>query len=394
MNDTTPKTDSDRCPKRGLATRLIHGGEPQPRTEGAVAAPIFQSSTFEYGGDEGYHDLKYIRLNNTPTHRVLHDKLARAEGAEAGLATASGMAAITAALLTVLEAGDHLIAQNTLYGGTHDFLTQDLPRFGIEVSFIDGDAPDSWERQVRETTKAIYVETLSNPLLDMPDLEASVAFARRHGLVSMIDNTFASPVAYQPCPAGFDLSLHSATKYLNGHSDIVAGAVIGSRSRVEAVRRTLNHLGGSLDPHAVYLLYRGMKTLELRYHRQSSNALRLARFLDTHPAVTQVNYPGLESHPRHERAKALLSAYGGMLSFELEGGTDAAERTLSRLELPIVAPSLGGVESLATRPATSSHAGMTAEDRAAAGISDGLIRVSVGIETEADLLADFEQALA
>ncbi len=380
-------------PTRRLDTLLIHAGEPEPRIEGAVSMPIFQSSTYEYAGATSYHDLKYIRLNNTPNHRVLHDKLAALETAEAAVVTASGMAAVSTALLGVLSAGDHLLIQRVLYGGTHDFITHDAPGLGIEVDFIDADDPASWEAKLRPRTKAIYVEAMSNPLLEVGDLEAAVAFARRHGIVSMIDNTFASPVNFRPAEHGFDLSLHSCTKYMNGHDDIVAGAVIGKRALVDRVRLKLAHLGGSLDPHAAFLLHRGMKTLALRVRHQNASALAIARHLERHAAIARVNYPGLESHPRHARAQKLFGGFGGMLSFELRGGLEAADRLLDRLELPISAPSLGGVESLITRPATTSHSGMSRQDRAKLGIGDALVRLSVGIEATDDLIADFEQAL-
>jgi cystathionine beta-lyase/cystathionine gamma-synthase len=379
---------------RRIETRLIHAGEPRPRIAGAVAMPIFQSSTFVYEGEASYHDVRYIRLNNTPNHVALHAKLAALEGGEAALVTASGMAAISTTLLSLLATGDHILVQRCLYGGTHDFVTKDLPRLGISCSFIDADDPPSWRAHLRERTKVIYVETLSNPLLEMGDLEAVVAFARAHGLVSVIDNTFATPIAFQPLEHGFDLSVHSCTKYLNGHSDIVAGAVIGSAARVADVKHQLDHLGGALDPHACALLHRGMKTLALRVRWQSSTALALARFLAKHPAVARVHYPGLETHPQHERAAASLGAtFGGVMSFELHGDVAAADRLIAALEYAICAPSLGGPETLITRPATTSHAGLATDERRQLGIADGLIRLSIGLEAPDDLIRDFEQAL-
>jgi cystathionine beta-lyase/cystathionine gamma-synthase len=348
---------------------------------------------FEYAGETSYHDLKYIRLNNTPNHQVLHGKLAALEGGEAALVTASGMAAISTTLLSVLSAGDHVLAQDCLYGGTYDFITRDLGAFGITYDFIDADAPASWAAQLKPTTRAIYVETMTNPLLQVGDLEAVPGFARAHGLVSLIDNTFATPVNFRPLERGFDLSLHSATKYLNGHSDIVAGAVIGRAALVERVTHKLNHLGGSMDPHAAFLLARGMKTLALRVRYQNASALEIARRLEAHPAVARVNYPGLASHPRHARAAALFEGCGGVLSFELHGGTRAAEQFLKRTAIPVVAPSLGGVETLVTRPAKTSHAGMSVEERRRAGVSDGLVRVSIGLEATSEIAEDFEQAL-
>lgn len=377
----------------GLETKLIHAGEPKPRIGGAVSMPVFQSSTFESAGESSYHDIRYIRLNNTPNHFVLSKKLAAIEHAEAGLVTASGMAAISTALLTILKCGDHLLAQNCLYGGTHDFVTRDLERFGIEFSFIDADDPDSWKAQLRPNTKAVYCETITNPLIQVADLEGVTRFAKDNGLVSLIDNTFASPVNFNPIDRGFDLAMHSGTKYLNGHTDIVAGAVVGSAELVEQVRHKLNHFGGALDPHACFLLHRGMKTLVLRVKAQCENAMQIARFLQGHDAVARVYYPGLESHPQHQRAKALFAGFGGMLSFELKGGAVAADRLVKRVALPIHAASLGGVESLIIIPAKSSHLGMTPQDRARVGISDGLVRFSTGIESAEDLIDDLRQAL-
>lgn len=376
-----------------LETKLIHAGEPEPRISGAVSMPIFQSAMFEYAGESSYHDLKYIRLNNTPNHVALHEKLAALENAEAALVTASGMAAISTALLTVLSSGEHLLAQNCLYGGTHDFLTKDFSAFGISFDFIDGDDPDSWKEKLRPNTRAIYVETMTNPLLQVADLQAVVKFAKEHELISLIDNTFASPVNFRPVEWGFDLSLHSCTKYLNGHSDIVAGAVIGRTDLIEKITHKLNHLGGSLDPHACFLLHRGIKTLAVRVKYQNESALEIAEFLNQHPAIAKVNYPGLESHPRYQRARELFDGFSGMLSFELKDGLETAERFIKNTTLPVIAPSLGGIETLITRPATTSHSGMSPEDRQRLGISDALIRVSVGIEATDEIIEDFDQAL-
>ena len=377
-----------------IDTKLIHAGEPDPRILGAVSIPIFQSAMFEYGGETDYHDIKYIRLNNTPNHIAVHQKLMALENAEAALVASSGMAAISTALLTVLSAGDHLLIQDSLYGGTHDFVTKDLGSFGITFDFVNADRPDSWDQKLRPKTRAIYVETMSNPLLQIPDLEAVAAFARDHGVVSLVDNTFASPMNYRPPEHGFDLSLHSATKYLNGHSDIVGGAIIGRAELVDRIKHRLDHLGGSMDPHQCYLLYRGMKTLALRVRCHNESALKVATFLAEHPKVARVNYPGLQTHPQHQRARALFDGFGGMLSFEMKGGLEAAERFIEATTLPIVAPSLGGVETLVTRPATTSHRGMAPEDRQRLGITDSLIRVSIGIEATEDLIEDFGRALA
>jgi cystathionine beta-lyase/cystathionine gamma-synthase len=377
-----------------IETQIIHAGEPEPKLGGAVALPIFQSSTFQTRENTGYHDQQYIRLNNTPNHVALHQKLAALENAQAALVTASGMAAISAALLTVLSAGDHLLVQSCLYGGTHDLLTYDLRDLAISFDVIDGNRPGTWKSKLRANTKAIYVETMSNPLLEVPDLEAVSVFAKAEGIVSMIDNTFASPINFRPAEMGFDLSLHSCTKYLNGHSDVVAGAVIGASDLITKVTHKLNHLGGALDPHACFLLHRGIKTLAVRVRYQNESALKIAGFLLQHPKVAKVNYPGLESHPQNRRAREIFAGFGGVLSFELKGGVRAADRLIDSVRLPTSAPSLGGVESLITRPVKTSHAGMPPGELAKAGISDGLIRLSVGLEATADLIEDLENALS
>jgi len=374
-----------------IDTKLIHAG--QPRIAGAVEMPIFQSAMFEYAGETSYHDLGYIRLNNTPNHKALHTKLAALENAEAALITASGMAAISTTLLTVLSAGDHLLAQSTLYGGTQDLITHDLPRLGIAVDLIDADDASSWRAQLRPNTKAIYVEAMTNPLIEVADLEAVVAFARANKLVSLIDNTFATPVNFRPIETGFDLSLHSATKYLNGHADIVGGAVAGGAQWIERITHRMNHLGGCMDPHAAFLLNRGLMTLALRIRHQNQSTLRIAQFLQDQPAVAKVNYAGLESHPRHARARKLFTGFGGVLSFELRGSAEQADALMGKLTIPAIAPSLGGIRSLITRPAVTSHSGLSREERQRARIGDGLIRFSVGIEDTNDLIEDLEQAL-
>ena len=379
---------------KNVETKLIHAGEPEPRIGNAVSMPIFQSSTFQYSGEQEYSDIKYIRLNNTPNHEVLHRKLAALESAEAGLVTSSGMAAISTTLLTFLSAGDHLLAQRGLYGGTHDFIARDFESMGIECDFVDGESVEHWSEKLRSSTKVIYVEALTNPLLQVADLEAVVRFARQNKLLAIIDNTFTSPINFRPLEQGFDVTVHSCTKYLNGHSDIVAGAVIGPTDLVDKVRRRLGHLGGSLDPHACFLLQRGMKTLALRMKYQNESALKIARFLEAHSSISGVNYPGLESHPQHRRARRLFDGFSGMLSFEIQGGVEETRRFLEKVTIPIVAPSLGGVETLITLPATTSHSGLTPEERRELGISDTLVRVSVGIEATEDLVEDFDQALS
>jgi cystathionine beta-lyase/cystathionine gamma-synthase len=376
-----------------IETQAVHAGEARPGPEGSTVFPIYQGTVFATQPGEGYHDIQYIRLNSTPSQNYLHGKLAALEGAEAALATSSGMAAITTILHTLLRAGDHLIVGDTLYGGTHNFLTDHAADLGWTYTFVDPHDPASWAAARQPNTRAFLVETITNPLMRVGRLAEVAAFARAEGLVSVIDNTFASPVNFRPVEAGFDLVFNSATKYLNGHSDLVAGSLAGSAELVDRVRRKLNIYGATLDPHAGFLLARGLKTLALRVRAQNGNAQAIAEFLAEHDKVAAVNYAGLADHPDHTHAAELLAGFGGMLSFRLAGGLDAAEAFLEALRLPVVAPSLGGVESLVTRPAITSHAGMTPADREKVGVTDDLIRFSVGIEHADDLIADLTRAL-
>jgi cystathionine beta-lyase/cystathionine gamma-synthase len=375
-----------------LDTNVVHAGRPTPNVEGAVVTPIFQSSNYLMGKETAYGDVRYIRLSNSPNHQVLHARLAVLEGTEAALVTSSGMSAITSTLLAFLHSGDHVIAHESLYGGMQSWFEHDAPRLGIRCTRIDAKRSDGWEQALRPETKVVYVESITNPLMEVLDLEAIVAFARRHRLTSIIDNTFTSPVNFRPAKIGFDIVVHSATKYLNGHNDIVAGAVAGTAAHMERVIRVVNHLGGSLDPHACFLLERGMKTLVLRVERQNASGLRVARALAAHPKARRVNYAGLENNPGHKIASTLFEGCGGMLSFYTQTA-EQAERFLERVRIPLHAASLGGAESLVVRPSRSSHLGLTPDERAAIGVTDDLIRVSVGIESADELVADFEQAL-
>jgi len=377
--------------EQGFDTKLIHAGELVPRVHGAVTLPVFQSATFELEDDQ---PVRYIRQGNTPNHTVLGNKLAALEGAEACHVTGSGMAAISTSLLTILSTGDHLLAQWGLYGGTHELLSRSFPKLGIAVEWIDANCPETWAAKLRPTTKLIYVESMSSPLFRVGDLLAVAAFARANGLVSIIDNTFASPLNFRPAESCFDLSIHSGTKYLNGHDDIAAGAVIGRREWVTKIAHRMSHFGGALDPHAAFLLHRGLKTLGVRVRYQNESALKIAEFLESQSEIERVNYPGLQSHPDHARARDLFLGFGGTLSFEVVGGAASAERLMRRLTLPVAAPSLGGVDSLVMRPAAVSHAGLTGAERAALGIRDGLVRLAVGLETTEDLILDLAQALA
>lgn len=376
-----------------FSTKLVHAGEPRPRIAGSVALPIFQSSTFEYGGETRYNDVHYVRLSNTPNHEALHAKLAALEETEAALVTSSGMAAIAPALLALLSPGDHVIAHRCLYGGTRTLFTHDLAELGIGTTFVDAERPETFAGALTPKTKLIYVEVMTNPLLEVAELDVVAAFAKEKGIFSLIDSTLATPYNFRPATRGFDLVLHSATKYLNGHSDVAAGAIAGSRELVGRVKRKVDYLGSSLDPHACFLLSRGLRTLDLRMERHNRSALALARFLAGHAKVAEVFYPGLESHRGHARAKTWFHGSGGLLSFRPKGGVPAADQFLRTVKLAASAPSLGGPETLLTRPATTSHAGQSAEERAELGITDELVRVAVGLEAEEDLLEDFAQAL-
>lgn len=376
--------------KAGFNTTAIHSGEKV--FERAVTQPIFQSSTYVFEGETQYLDVKYGRLNNTPNHQTLGEKIAALEKAEDAVVTASGMAAITSALLGLVEPGGHLLAQDNLYGGTYYFLKDDFPFWGREVSLFPTGDSSFIEKHIRKNTKAIYVETISNPLLKVPDFETIVSVAHKHGALAIIDNTFASPYNFNPIEVGFDVVLHSATKYLNGHSDVLAGVIAGKKETLKETRKLICHLGPVLDPHGCFLLNRGIKTLGLRMREHNASALELAHFLKTLKKVEKVYYPGLEDHPDHPRSKQYFKGFGGMVSFDFKGSADDLERAMRRLTLPFVAPSLGGVESLITRPSTTSHSGISVEERSQLGIKDTLVRFSVGLEDVNDLKDDFQQA--
>ncbi|MCB9692462.1 MAG: aminotransferase class I/II-fold pyridoxal phosphate-dependent enzyme [Alphaproteobacteria bacterium] len=374
---------------RRPATELVH--TPGESVQGAVVPPVHRSANYLQEDVGTYASVRYQRLSNTPQHLAIGQKLARIEHTDSALTFASGMAAISTALLALLSAGDHLIVQRNLYGGTATFL-RDLARWGIESTAVDGADPSTWDAARRPTTRLFYLESISNPLLEVPELATAARWAHQHGLVAAIDNTFLSPVQYRPAEDGFDLVLHSATKYLGGHSDLVAGVVAGRADLVERIHHQQNHLGGSLDPQALFLLDRGLKTLHLRVPAQAATALRLARVLEDHPMVSRVRYPGLPSDPAHSRA-ARFDGCGGMLAFEL-ATPEAARRFVDRVRIPLHAASLGSVESLVVLPARSSHLGLTPEERAAIGISDSLVRMSVGVEDPDDLEEDVLRALA
>ncbi len=374
-------------------TQAIHAGEPRPFIERAIIAPIFQSSTYEYGGEASYNDVRYVRLNNTPNHTTLAEKLAALEGTETGVVTASGMSAISTALLSVISEGGNLLSQDCLYGGTHHFLHEQYSQFGRSASFFPIEDISNLKKYLTPKTQGIYVESVSNPLLKIGDLKAVVAFAKQNGLITLIDNTFPSPYNFNPAHLGFDVVLHSATKYINGHSDVAAGAILTSHELFKKVVPVMNHLGPCLDPHACFLLNRGLKTLGVRMRFQNESAMKLAQALSSVKKVKKVIYPGLESHPDHRLAKELFRGFGGVVCFEYDGTASELDAKLHKMILPASAPSLGGVETLMTRPATTSHSGVPAAKREQLGVSDSLVRVSVGLEDPEDLIEDFLKVL-
>jgi cystathionine beta-lyase/cystathionine gamma-synthase len=370
----------------------IHG-VPQRRPDWAPVAPaVQQSSTFvaPVGSDEDILDSRY---GNNPNQIQVAKKYALLEGAEDAIFLASGMGATALAHLAVLRPGDHLVSSSWIYGGTQHLFDEELGRLGIDITYVRPDQPRLWRRSVRKATRAIFVETPTNPLMRVVDLGPVAHVAREFGLALLVDATFASPINFRPLEHGADIAITSATKYLNGHSDVIAGAVAGSPSFVEEVNRLMRLWGQAIDPHAAWLVDRGMRTLALRMARHNANGAAVAEWAASHPAIATVHYPGLPSHPDHAYAKAVLDGFGGMVGLELAGGPKAAERMLKRIKLVTHAPSLAGVETLVSEPRYTSHKGISTEDRAALGIPDGFLRLSCGIEDADDIIADLGQAL-
>jgi methionine-gamma-lyase len=376
----------------------VHGrGQVRP---GPLATPIVQTSTFAFGSAaemrrhlEGDEELfLYTRYAN-PTVRELEESLAAVEGAEAALALSSGMAAMTTAVASLVRAGDEVLASSSLYGGTVRLLNDLLPRFGVDARFLGAPDLEHVDRVAGERSRVLIVESPTNPGLEIVDLAAVCASAHARGLAVVADNTFATPLLQRPLALSVDLVMHSLTKALAGHSDVIGGALAGSRARIDAARATMKILGGCMDPHAAFLVLRGIKTLHLRVERQCENALALARRLERHPAVRRVLYPGLPSHPGHEVARRQMSAFGGVVTLVLAGGLPAAERFYDRLRLVARAASLGGVESLASLPVHTSHYGLPEAQLREAGIDPGMVRLSLGVEDASDIVADVERAL-
>ena len=387
-------------PRWADATRAIRSGERKTGLNAPVTAPIVRSANFTFASTaemkrwaEGKSKAYIYTRYGNPTLAVAEAKIADLENGEAALVTASGSAAISSALLSLLQAGDELIATRQLYGGSYRLMRDILPRMGIRVHHVEANL-EGVDQLVNAKTRAFYLETPTNPTLGLVDLKKVVALARKHKLVSLIDNTFATPILQKPLDLGFDLVLHSATKYLAGHSDIVAGAVAGSRERIRMVRQTMISLGGSMDPDPAYLLIRGLKTLEIRVRRQCQSAGSVARFLERHPKIARVHYPGLPSHPDHRLAKRQMTGFGGMLAFDLKGGLSAARRFCDKTRIFLLAASLGGVESLIMLPIYTSHYRMSTVELAAAGVLPGTVRMSIGLEDPGDLIADLKLALS
>jgi methionine-gamma-lyase len=391
---------SQKSKRLGDATLALHAGQDNFHKAGSVAVDVCRTSTFTFSSTE---EMKrwaegkssayiYTRYGN-PTLAVAEKKIAALEGAEAAVVTASGMAAISSALLSVLRAGDEIIATRQLYGGAYRLMRDEFPRLGIVVRHVETDLAGI-EQLVNPRTKALYVESPTNPTLRLVDLHKAIRFAKEWDLVAMIDNTFASPVLQKPIDLGFDIVLHSATKYLSGHSDLIAGVAAGSEAWMKKIRHAIIAFGGSMDPEAAFLLIRGLKTLGVRMERQARNAMIVAKFLAKHPKVARVHYPGLASHPDHALARRQMKGFGAMLAFDLKGGLSSARRFCDRVRVFLLAVSLGGVESLVSLPVYTSHYNMTTPELRAVGVGPGTVRVSVGIEDSEDLVEDLRQALA
>ncbi|MXV82426.1 aminotransferase class I/II-fold pyridoxal phosphate-dependent enzyme [Candidatus Poribacteria bacterium] len=389
----------------GKATQAIHAGEARTsstqKTGMPLLPPIYQNSTFRFATAaecaEAFQDEEsgyvYTRWGN-PTQEVLEQKLAVLEAGEAALATASGMGAVSTALLTALAEGGHVVAMENLYSATFQILNEELPRFGIETTFVDATDPTQIAHAIRADTKVLYLESPTNPLLKLVDLQAAAEIAKAHGVISMIDNTFATPCGQQPITFGIDVVVHSMTKYMSGSGAVIAGAIIGQKEFiVRAKEGALRNFGAVISPFNAWLTLHGLTTLPLRFARHSENATRVAAFLEAHPAAAWVRHPSLPNHPQHELAKRQMDAFGGMITLELKGGRAAGEHLVDHLQLCSLAVSLGDVRTLICHPASTTHSHVPAEIRRQTGITDGLVRISIGLEDTEDIIADLGQAL-
>ncbi|WP_048331296.1 trans-sulfuration enzyme family protein [Bizionia psychrotolerans] len=375
--------------KFGINTICTHVGEIEDKQFKGAVSPIYVSTSYEF---DAVDIKRYPRYFNTPNQEHLAKKIAALEHTEAALIFGSGMAALSAMFLTFLRSGDHLVVQNTLYGGASHFIREEFPKYGIEFTFTDGFSVSDFEAAIKPNTKLIHIETPSNPLLTITDIKGIAKLGRSNGILTTIDNTFASPINQNPIDFGIDIIMHSATKYLGGHSDILAGALAASEELIGQIWHVAKNFGGNLSDYTVWMLERSMKTLALRVKAQTKNAYKLAKYLEKHPDVKAVYYPGLKSHPQYELAKSQMHGFGAMMSFELQDGLDAL-KFQKQLELIKSSMSLAGVESTVLSPYLTSHALLSQEERDAIGISDQLIRFSVGIESKKDLIADIEQAI-
>ena len=375
-----------------LSTLAVHGPAPTRDVDAPIVTPLYQSVNFvqEVGTSDG---LRYPRYGNTPNAEEVQRRLAAMEGAEAALVLASGMGATACALLALLRPGDHLLASSWLYGGTRTLLTEEFTTLGIEVTLVDPMESRGWRKRMRKHTRAIFVESPVNPSCRVVDLRPISYLTHDSGLALVVDSTFASPVNLRPIEMGADVVIHSATKYLNGHHDVLSGAVCGTAPYIEEVRRKMTLWGQAPDPFACWLLDRGLKTLDVRVRRQNENAMRIALWASARKDIRKVHYPGLPDHPDHDTARTMLDGFGGMLGIEVAVGAKGTEKVLRRLRLWRHAPSLGGVDSLVSEPRFTSHEHLSADERAHLGVPDGFLRLSVGIEDADDLIADLEQAL-
>jgi cystathionine beta-lyase/cystathionine gamma-synthase len=379
-------------------TEAVRGGTDLSKKNGPLSTPIYQTSTFEVTDSERqvqvtHTDMFYTRYGN-PTHTVAESAIAELEGTDAALLFASGMCAVTTTVLGLLKSGDHIVAQRDIYGGVTKFFTQWLPKLGIEVTLVDTNDYEQHVRAIRANTKMLYLESPTNPVARVIDLKKVAGVAKKHNLISMIDSTFATPINQRPAEYGINLVMHSGTKYFGGHSDLIAGIVAGRQDLIDQIHETRTTLGGSMDPHAAWLLLRGIKTLAVRVQRQNENALKIAQFLAQHSKVRRVFYPFLEGNPQRALAMEQMSGGGGVLSFEVDGTGDDARRLAEALRLFTLAASLGGVDSLVTIPVLTSHAMISAEERRKMGVTEQMIRLSVGIESADDLIADLDRGLA
>ena len=373
----------------GINTQCVHVGEVEDKQFKGAVSPIYMATSYAF---DGVDVKRYPRYFNTPNQEMLCKKIAALEHAEAGLIFGSGMAAISTALFAFLKAGDHIIIQQVIYGGTYHLIVSEFEKYGIEYSFTDSDQVADFIPLIKENTKVLYIETPSNPLLGITDIKAISVLAKERNIITMIDNTFASPINQTPADFGIDIVLHSATKYMGGHSDISAGAIAASQAHIDLIWNTAINLGGNLSDQTVWLLERSLKTLNIRVKEQTKNALVMATYLEENKNIERVYYPGLKSHPQYELAKSQMHGFGAMLSFELKEGMDAMDFQ-NNLQLIKPSLSLAGLESTTVSPAQTTHALLSEEERLARGIKEGLIRFSVGIEEPKDLIADIEQAI-